>query len=153
MENDPLAFLKEKQRLDGVLLNNLKLHAVALRETLQRANEYRAYEDGMYRFYYGSWKVFRLQAKTAEMTTALAAISPDGRAFCAPFQDIMRAGMDKKFTPETNGNWVAETLPIVTAYLHARYFLEMCVEYASLEAPPQPMPSGWAALTCLFNFR
>jgi hypothetical protein len=153
MENDPFAHLKEKQRLDGVLLSNLKQHAVALRETLDRANEYRAYEDGMYRFYYGSWKVFRLQSKTAEMITALVAISPDRRAFSQMFQEIIRAGTDKRFTEETNGKWMEETLPIVTASLHTRYFLEMCVEYASLETPPQPMPSGWAALTCLYDFR
>jgi tRNA(fMet)-specific endonuclease VapC len=39
------------------------------------------------------------------------------------------------------------------AFFHARFFLEMAVRYADLAAPPQPLPSGYAALLYLFGLR
>ena len=43
---------------------------------------------------------------------------------------------------------------IVEAFLHARYFLEMAVRYGQeLKHPPALLPSGWAALLCLFELR
>jgi hypothetical protein len=43
--------------------------------------------------------------------------------------------------------------PILEAFFHARYFLEMAVRYADLSAPPQTLPSGYAALLSLFGLR
>lgn len=45
------------------------------------------------------------------------------------------------------------TRPILEAFFHARYFLEMAVRYAGLEAPPQALSSGYAALLYLFGLR
>lgn len=45
------------------------------------------------------------------------------------------------------------TRPILEAFFHARFFLEMAVRYADLQAPPQPLPSGYAALLYLFGLR
>lgn len=46
------------------------------------------------------------------------------------------------------------TRPIVEAFFHARFFVEMAVKYGSeLTEPPQPMPGGWAALLYLYDLR
>ena len=43
--------------------------------------------------------------------------------------------------------------PILEAFFHACFFLEMAVRYAHIEAPPRPLPSGYAALLCLYGLR
>jgi hypothetical protein len=46
------------------------------------------------------------------------------------------------------------TRPILEAYQHAKYFLEMAVKYGSqLERPPNLLPSGWAAVLHLYGLR
>jgi hypothetical protein len=144
---------KAKLRLESVMLANMRGRLKELRELLERVNGHWVYEDGMYRFYYQSFKVFPLQQETTEIVTELAALAPEGRAFGEYFEQIIRAGTGCVFTCETNSRWIEETGPIVQAFLHARYFLEMAVKYAELEAPPQPMPSGYAALLCLYGLR
>jgi hypothetical protein len=53
-----------------------------------------------------------------------------------------------------NDRWLSETRPIIEAFFHARYFLEMAVHYGqALDKPPNAMPSGWAALLYLYNLR
>ena len=39
------------------------------------------------------------------------------------------------------------------AFLHARYFVEMAVKYAEMAELPGLLPSGWAALLCLYGLR
>jgi len=53
--------LEELQRLERILLLNMRQHAPELRRVLEEANGEWCYEDGIYRFYHGSSKVFRLQ--------------------------------------------------------------------------------------------
>ncbi|MGZ5544922.1 MAG: hypothetical protein ACXWIU_09620 [Limisphaerales bacterium] len=58
------------------------------------------------------------------------------------------------FSSEHNEIWLETTRPIVEAFFHARYFLEMAVNYGrELEYPPHVMPSGWAAFLYLYNLR
>jgi hypothetical protein len=46
------------------------------------------------------------------------------------------------------------TRPIVEAFFHARYFLEMVCGYGrQLTEPPSPLPSGWAAVLYLYGLR
>lgn len=52
-----------------------------------------------------------------------------------------------------NNHWSLVTRPIVEAFFHARFFLEMAVRYAPIDAPPRPMPSGYAALLYLYQLR
>lgn len=70
------------------------------------------------------------------------------------FLSIIRDGTGKSFTAETNSRWLAETRPIVEAFFHARYFLEMAIRYGKeLDEPPSTLPSGWAAMLYLYNLR
>lgn len=57
----------------------------------------------------------------------------------------------KEFATSDNDRWTLGTRPIVEAFFHARFFLEMAVRYAMLEAPPRPLPSGYAALLYLYQ--
>ena len=58
------------------------------------------------------------------------------------------------FELEHNRRWLEVTRPIVEAFLHARFFLDMAVRYGKeLEAPPTLLPNGWAALLYLYQLR
>ena len=78
----------------------------------------------------------------------------DDRPLNAWFLEIVEAGTGKRFTPEANRHWTAETRPILEAFFHARYFLEMVCKYGKeLDAAPDLLPSGWAAVLYLYGLR
>jgi hypothetical protein len=144
----------EYDRLEALLLQNMKQQAAPLRELLEQVNGPWGYEDRIYRFYHQSFKVFILQDYTKQIVSALAGIAPERRAFCNFFAEIIAAGTEREFDMKDNQHWVERTAPIVQAFLHAKYFLEMAVKYApQLNEPPQVMPSGWAALLSLYTLR
>jgi hypothetical protein len=123
----------------------LKLHNVY--------NSHWDYEDRIYRFYYGSFKVYRLQAETKKIVRALRRLLPK-RKLTASFEAIVKRGTGKTWTLDHNSRWDEETAPIVEAFFHARYFLDMAVRYGQeLKFAPSLMPSGWAALLCLYELR
>lgn len=135
------------------LFKNLKANLPQLKELLDAVDVGRSYEDYVYRFYHQSFKVYWLQQSTTKIVDALKALAPD-----APlnewFMQIVAEGMGKRFEDEHNKRWLVETRPIVEAFFHARYFLDMAVKYGQkLKRPPQLLPSGWAALLYLYDLR
>jgi len=55
---------------------------------------------------------------------------------------------------EVNQRWGAATRPILEAFFHARYFLEMVCRYGrELNEPTDSLPSGWAAVLYLYGLR
>lgn len=59
------------------------------------------------------------------------------RELNAWFLQIVEEGTGKVFEPEHNRHWLEVGRPIVEAFLHARFFLEMAVRYGrSLDSPP-----------------
>jgi hypothetical protein len=55
---------------------------------------------------------------------------------------------------EVNQRWTEATRPILEAFFHARYFLEMVCKYGKeLEEPAESLPSGWAAVFELYGLR
>lgn len=121
--------------------------------TLLEATSGRSYEDGVYRFYHQSFKVFGLQERTEEMVAALRSLLP-GQPLNEWFLNIVREGTGKEFSPEMNDRWLQETRPILEAFFHARYFLEMACRCGNLsEKDLTFMPAGWAGLLYLFNLR
>ena len=85
--------------------------------------------------------------------SALQALAPN-RQLNEWFVRIVSKGTEKDFTPEDNSHWLEVTRPIVEAFFHARYFLEMAVRYGrELTVAPQMLPSGWAALLYLYQLR
>ncbi len=146
---DDLDDWKEVTALFAQLQKNLP----ALEELLKKSNDHWGYEDPIYRFYHQSFKVYDLQSQTLEIVKALEALAPSIR-LNEWFMRIVEEGTGKTFKPEDNRNWLAVTRPILEAFFHARFFLEMAVKYAKeLQAPPRMLPSGWAALLYLYNLR
>jgi hypothetical protein len=134
------------------LFRRLKEELPKLEELLANCG-HGGYEDRVYRFYHQSFKVFYLQDTTMEIAAKLQSLAPD-RPLNEWFVQIVQDGTGKKFTLQDNLNWLAVTRPILEAFFHARYFLEMAVKYGKeLECPPQLLPSGWAAFLYLFKLR
>jgi hypothetical protein len=70
------------------------------------------------------------------------------------FEKIIEAGTGHTFEPEHNSRWLEVTRPMLEAFWHARFFVEMAVKYGrELEEPPSTLPSGWAALLYLYDLR
>lgn len=135
------------------LFKNLKASAPALEQLLVRHSSHWQYEDPVYRFYRQSFKVYDLQNGTTEIVAALQALAPE-RELNEWFVQIVKDGTGKTFERDHNQRWLEVTRPIVEAFFHARFFLEMAVRYGKeLEAPPSMLPSGWAALLYLYNLR
>jgi hypothetical protein len=135
------------------LFANLKTALPELEALLADNSGEWTYEDPIYRFYHGSFKVFGLQGQTATIVEKLQALLPD-QALNPNFNEILRRGTGKAFGPGTNAHWTDETAPILEAFFHAKYFLEMAVRYGNkLEYPPRLLPSGWAAFLYLYELR
>jgi len=136
------------------LWNNLRRALPALETLLDSQSGAWGYEDALYRFYHQSFKVYAApQAATDEIVRSLSALAPD-RPLHPWFLQIVCEGTQNTWEPSHNQQWLEKTRPIIEAYLHARYFLEMAVRYArALEAPPNFMPTGWASLLYLYGLR
>ncbi len=144
---DPL--LEANERLLQAIRGNLP----ALEALLEQATSHWGYEDPVYRFYHQSFKVYALQGSTERIVKALAELAPD-RKLNRWFEEIVDAGTGNEFTPEANQRWAAEIRPILEAFFHARFFLEMACKYGrELESAPTMLPSGWAALLYLYDMR
>lgn len=143
---------KEKIRLELLLLQRLKEHKADLEKMLQEMNGPWTYEDYFYRYYHGSFKVYNVQATTEKAVKLLRTILPE-RKLNMIFERIIREGTGKEFELEHNKEWDRHTRPMLEAFAHAKFMLEMAVRYADLPEPPQRMPSGWAALLYLFGLR
>jgi hypothetical protein len=137
---------------ESELLGNLKERLPDLRALLEESSRHWGYEDPVYRFYHHSFKVFALQNQTEKIVSALRSLLPS-RPLNARFLQIVGEGTRKEFSPDMNAAWEHNTRPILEAFFHSRFFLEMAVRYADLPAPPNPLPSGWAALLCLYELR
>jgi hypothetical protein len=140
---------------DAELLARIQARLPELATLLEEMSSHWAYEDSVYRFYHQSFKVYRLQEQTRRIVEVLRGLGPAGTSFCPEFEEIMLQGASgKEFQMEHNAQWTAHTRPFVEAFFHARFFLEMAAKYGTeLKEAPQMLPSGWAALLCLYNLR
>jgi hypothetical protein len=135
------------------LFANLRAALPELEKLKARCDGSWGAEDGLYRFYHQSFKVYGLQDMTKSIVDALAALAPD-RQLNEWFLLIVAEGTGKIFTNDDNQRWLEVTRPIVEAFLHARFFLDMICKYGrELEAPPNSLPSGWAAVLYLYRLR
>jgi hypothetical protein len=143
----------ERQAREAILLKNIKRDLDALTRLSEEAESHWGSEDLVYRFYHQSFKVFAIQSLTTTIVDALQALLPEA-AFDQRFTTIISEGTGKQFSYEMNARWDAAARPLLEAFFHANYFLKMTNKYGhELNEPPQTLPSGWAALLCLFNLR
>lgn len=150
----PVSLLPEAERhaLEAELLASVHVQHDALKALLDASSDHWGFEDPVYRFYHQSFKAFWLQQQTDTIVRRLSCLLPD-RPLHPWFLQIVRQGTGKEFTTADNNRWTLVTRPIVEAFFHARFFLEMAVRHAALEAPPRPLPSGYAALLYLYQLR
>jgi hypothetical protein len=137
----------------ATLLDRMKSALPELTALLEKCSSHWVYEDGVYRFYHQSFKVYALQNETLKIVEELRLLSPAGE-LNPWFGKIIAEGTGRTFSPEHNQEWLEVTRLILEAFFHTKYFLEMAVKYGrELGYPPRVMPSGWAALLYLYNLR
>jgi len=145
--------MKKKHNLAHILLKNIKKNMPLLEELLQKSSDHWNYEDKVYRYYHKSFKVYYIQDLTLEIVNLLNKISPHKKSLNEDFNDILKEGIFQKWNPQHNREW-NKRRPILEAFFHARFFLEMAVKYGKeLDKAPEVLPSGWAALLHLYNIR
>ena len=94
-----------------------------LEEVLERMNGL-SYEDHIYRFYHGSFKVYWMQELTELAVTLLRKISPHDEKgdidrfnpFCRDFDEIYSEGTGWEHQLHHNQKWTLVTRPIVEAF-------------------------------------
>jgi hypothetical protein len=154
-ETEALADLQTeaaRDALEHALLASVRAQREALKALLDASSDHWGFEDPVYRFYHQSLKVFWLQPQTDNIVRQLSGLLPD-RPLHPWFLQIVRQGTGKEFTTADNDRWMLVTRPIVEAFFHARFFLEMAVRYALVDSLPRPLPSGYAALLYLYQLR
>lgn len=137
---------------EAKLLENLHSRSAELAALLEKCSSHWGFEDPVYRFYHQSFKVYYLQEQTTRIVAVLESLAPE-RSLNEWFLDIVRQGSGKVFKPEDNADWTRTTRPIVEAFFHARFFLEMAVRYSQIRHAPSPLPSGYAVLLHLYGLR
>lgn len=146
-------YLKEQLAQDQKLLDAIKTHLPQLENLFSEMTD--AYEDGMYRFYHQSFKVYRLQDYTLRSVELFKVIGCEvEKPLCKWFEEIVASGTGAEFKLEHNENWLSHTRPIIEAFLHSKYFVEMMVKYGrEAKSAAVFLPSGWAAILTLYDQR
>ncbi len=143
-----------QHRPDAQLLANIKSDLPALTSLADHVEGHWAEEDMVYRFWHQSFKVNGIQDLTLRIVGALEAVRPDDSDLDGWFRLIIADGTGKAFEYEHNERWIAHTRPMLEAFWHSDYMLRMAVKYGrELEEAPDLLPSGWAALLCLYGIR
>jgi hypothetical protein len=139
---------------DIKLLTDVKAKMSELLELQKTCNSEWGGEDGVYRFYHHSFKVYLLQGLTNKIVALLRSFCPEGKPLNIMFEDIITAGTGYKWDRSHNLAWVAHTRPIVDAYLHAKWVLDTMIKYGQeLGEAPSLLPTGWAVVLYLYNMR
>ncbi len=145
-DQQPSESLQKRLRKDQALLEAIKDKLPDLERLLSPfACDY---EDGIYRFYHQSSKVYNLQDYTTRATELFKSIAQttNGR-LCSWYEEIVSQGTGADFEMDHNRDWTLHTRPIVEAFFHAKYFVEMMLKYGhELKLAPSSLPSGWAAI-------
>lgn len=142
---------KVEDTLRDRLLARLKEKGEELRAVLAKMERHWGIEDGVYRFYHQSLKVYYVQEMNQEAVELLQSLLPE-RPLNAWFMQIVSEG--KEFDLSHNENWLHHTRPMTEALFHAHYFVKMACKYGQeLEAQPLGLPSGYAALLYLCDLR
>jgi hypothetical protein len=116
-----------QERIDSLFLR-IKSRLPELEETARDLEE--AEEDGVYRLYHGSNKVFFLQSPVRAAFSLIKEIGGENDPPNFEYAQILEAGTAHQFSETTNANWESETTPVLEAFWHTKYFIQMMVKYA-----------------------
>lgn len=145
-----------KGTYDRALLANIKQAMPELSRLKLKVDDEWISDDGPYRFYHQSFKVFYLKEIVRDVLEMIRSLDPKPqKSFSPMFEEIVNDCMSQEFSGvSTNMNWTKETRPVVEAFFHAKFFLDKLVECGlELQEPPQMLPLKWAAVLCLYNIR
>jgi hypothetical protein len=147
---------EEQTRKGDILLSNIKRERQNLEKILALTEDHWGEEDMIYRFYHGSFKVYRIQGLTEMIYDSLQKISPhkDKNILNQEYRKIIQRSRNQK---QSNNICLENCGPILEAFFHSKYFLEMAVKcgkrYSRHKHIPQRVYSGWAALLELYGIR
>jgi hypothetical protein len=158
MKEDCKKDMEERYAKGQVLLDNTKKALPDLKTCLLKVEK--SEEDGIYRFYHRSFKVYWFQELVKEIILIFIKINPNDIEKVEDIFDklfleiILRGAYGEEWKLDHNSEWGKYTRPIVEAFFHVKYFLEMMIKYGEkLEEAPNLLPSGWAALLELYGIR
>jgi hypothetical protein len=134
------------------LIEAIRSRKDELTKTLEAHSGEWSYFDPIYRFYHQSFKIYQLQEATVAICDLLQSLLP-GQDLNPLFQRVVATGTGHVFEMAHNDDWLEHTLPITTAFFHARFFLEAAVRCARLERVDGLLDSDLAALLYLYNLR
>ena len=141
----------------NALLVNIKRDMPALEKLLSEVDSHWGSEDLIYRYYHGSFKVYRIQNLTRNIYTALEEISPHKKKKIRNeryLKIINEGAKGRAWKPEDNQDWDNVCRPFLEAFFHSKYFLQMAVKYGKeYKKAPRVLHSGWAALLELYGIR
>lgn len=147
------ALRKAQEDSADELLRNIQQHLPDLEKICASVEGHWGIEDGFYRFYHQSFKVYYLQQTTEEICKGLQNLLPD-RPMNRWFTEIVAQGTGYEFENSHNKEWLRHTRPILEAFFHAHFFLKMAIKYGKeLKTAPNVLPSGWATVLYLFDLR
>lgn len=96
--------LNERLQKDQELLNPIHSYLPDLERLLVPFQV--MYEDGIYRFYHHSFKVYQLQAYTSNAVDIFKRIADaNSNQLCEWFEEIVAAGTGVTWEPEHNHSW------------------------------------------------
>ncbi len=104
------------------------------------------------------WSVrSRSGALNSEIVGALRCLAPDAE-LNKTFLAIIAQGTGHVFNLEHNEDWLLRGRPMLEAFFHARYMLEMVIKHGESRMNPKKddslfVESGWAAVLYLYNLR
>ncbi|BAU29727.1 hypothetical protein DFP93_106104 [Aneurinibacillus soli] len=148
--------LRAKMEKEGKLLQGIQKRKSEIISLYEKGKRVR--DDGVYRYYRTSAKVyFGMQKYTEQLIDFFRSLiqwDGDSQELNANFMRIMESGTGKKFTHDMNCRWEEETRPIVEAFFHALYMLEMIVDYGlRKEDVSLGIEPGWGSVLYLYGLR
>ena len=158
MNEDYKKEMEERYKIEteqmNQLLQNIKDKLPELKQQLEKISGHWGYEDLIYRYYHHSFKVYWIQENTEDIVKVLSSLSPHEKGLSDKFMQIYEEGIGKEFKLKDNGHWNEVCAPMVEAFLHAKFFLEMIIKYGKkYDEAPNMLDSGWAAVLILYKLR
>ena len=148
--------IADRRVAEAALFFKLREKLPELKELLAKVTTDWVQDDFVYRLYHQSFKVYWIQKYTTQIVEALQALAPD-IVLNEWFSEIVKQGTGHAFEHAHNRDWLLRARPMVEAFFHAKFMLEMGVKHGELmkdwEEPPQMLDSGWAAFLYLYNLR
>lgn len=111
-----------------------------------------AYIRGLYKFYSQSFKAYHLQDFTLQAHNLFKSIAGTASLqLHEGFEQIIAEGTGSTFDMSHNADWLTHTRPIVEAFLHAKYMVEMMVRLNTAEPGSLRHVQAYQAVTVLFR--